>query len=175
MSQNDSPSNGKFSSSFAQTKDQLAESARRTAARVKEQAAEIAHQRKTGLADKIDSYRQSVDKTARDWEQDDPNLAWLTHEVSDRLGRASNYVRNTDFEQMHEDAAEVARSHPALFFGGLFLGGLVLGNLLKTGARTDTRAPRIAEPVPYPETEDVGPLRDESDTFPEAPASEMIK
>jgi len=174
MNQDKSPSAENVSNVLSDTKERL----RQTAAEVKEQAAKLARQRKSGLADQLDDYRETIEKKGEDIEQEDPNLAWLSQQVSGRLRRASDYVRSTDFETMREDAEVIARRNPALFFGGLFLGGLVIGNLLKASATPSATArPESAAPSPttYPENEDVVQPRDESAAWPAVPPSETIK
>ena len=174
MNQDESPSVENGLNTFSDAKERL----KQTAAQVKQQAEKLARQRKSGLADQIDDYRETIDQTADNIDREDPNLAWLSHQVSDRLRRASDYIRTTDFETIHNDAEDVARRHPALFFGGLFLGGMVIGNLLKASAiELPASRPRRAASLTgaYPENEDVVRPRDETAPWPAMPASEVIK
>lgn len=107
------------------------------ASRVKEQAASYAGQQKAGVADRLGGIGSAIHESARSLEQDDPNIAWLTHQVADRLESLGNYVRDRDFSQLRGDLEGVARRNPALFLSGLFVTGVVVGNLLKA-----TQAPR---------------------------------
>jgi hypothetical protein len=71
--------------------------------------------------------------TARSLEEQDPNIAWFTHRAADKIQGVADYVRSQDFRALRADAEDVARRHPAVFFGGLFLAGLMLGNVAKAG------------------------------------------
>ena len=44
-------------------------------------------------------------------------------------------MRNRDFATLRQDAEDMARRHPAVFFGGMFLAGLVVGNFVKASRR----------------------------------------
>ncbi len=178
MNQNEPFSSRDRTNVFSEVKQTIQRTARETADEVKEQAAALASQRKSGLADQIDEFSSEADKRAESWEERDPNIAWATHQVADRLKRASEYVRERDLAEIKKDAAELARRHPALFFGGLFLAGVVVGNLLKASA--DKAAPKALGYAPrskplYPVSEDVVAPRNEEAPWPEIPSSEAVK
>jgi hypothetical protein len=181
MNQDESSLAKNVSSTLSDAKQRLQQTAREAASTVKERASEVAHERKSGLADQLDDYRDAIDKRTGDLEQDDPNLAWLSHQVSNRLSRASDYLRSTDFDQMKADAEDIARRHPALFFGGLFLGGVILGNFLKATAEnasentSGTSLPTTPPATTYPESEDVVKPSEEAQSSQPVPPSEVIK
>jgi hypothetical protein len=62
----------------------------------------------------------------------------LTHRAAERLENVANYVRDRDFAALREDAASLARRHPAAFFGGMCVAGLVLGSVIRA-ARSASR------------------------------------
>ena len=134
------------SSTLAETKTKITQTAREaatkvksaaasTAARAKEEAQRIATEKKEFAAGKIGSYSSAIHDTARSLEENDPNIAWFTHRAADRLQGIADYMRNRDFTAFKYDAENMARRHPAAFFGGLFVAGLVLGNLVKASRR----------------------------------------
>ena len=106
-----------------------------TAARAKDEAQHIAAEKKEAAASRIDSYGSAIHESARSLEEQDPNIAWLTHRAAERLENIAGYVRTRDFAGLREDAESVARRHPAAFFGGMFVAGLVIGNLMKASGR----------------------------------------
>jgi uncharacterized phage infection (PIP) family protein YhgE len=114
-------------------------SATKTAAQVKDQAADLAQRGKDQTADKLDTYGQAVHETADGLEQEDPNLAWLSHQAADRLQKVSDFVRNRSFGELRKDAESLARRHPAAFFSGLFVAGLVAGTLIKASASAEAQ------------------------------------
>jgi hypothetical protein len=86
---------------------------------------------KDAAADRVGGYSSAIHESARALEQDDPNVAHFANQAADRIEEAADYIRNSDFARLRQDAEGVARRHPALFMGGMLLAGLVLGNLAK--------------------------------------------
>ncbi len=106
-----------------------------TAARARDEVQRVAAEKKSAAAERLGGYSSAIHESARSLEEQDPNLAWFTHRAADRLQGIADYVRDRDFQDLRHDAGDVARRHPALFFGGLFVAGLLVGNLLKASAR----------------------------------------
>ncbi len=106
-----------------------------TAARARDEVQRLAADKKSDAAERLGGYSSAIHESARSLEEKDPNLAWFTHRAADRLQGVADYVRDRDFQDLRHDAEDVARRHPALFFGGLFVAGLLVGNLLKASAR----------------------------------------
>lgn len=109
-----------------------------TVARAKDEAGRMAEQRKEQTADRVGGYGEALHESARSFENQDPNIAWFAHRMADRIQGAADYVRTSDFSRIRADTEDVARRHPAAFFGGLFVAGLVLGNVLKASRSTST-------------------------------------
>lgn len=133
-----SDSNG----TLAQAKQTITKTARDTAARIKSAATETASRAKTEAqrlasdtkettANRLGGYSSAFHESARSFEQQDPNIAWATHRIADRVDAIADYVRTRDLGEMKTDAENFARRHPVAFFGGLVIAGLVIGNLLK--------------------------------------------
>lgn len=168
----------KIKTATRDTVKQIKTAATDTAGRVKEQASEIVDQQKTGVADRIGSYSSAVHKTAESLEQNDPNIAWLTHQAADRLSGVADYIRGRDFTQLKSDAENLARRHPAAFFGGLFVAGLVVGNLLKATGRAavdSSNSNSGSDTDSYPRAESV-PAADipGEDPWPSEPRAESL-
>jgi|GEM_PF-1284469 len=172
----------KIKSATRETVNQIKTAASDTADRVKEQASEMVDQQRTGVADRIGGYSSAVHKTAESFEQNDPNIAWLTHQAADRLSGVAEYIRGRDFNQLKSDAENLARRHPAAFFGGLFVAGLVVGNLLKAtgraateGSGTNGNSNGSTDTTAYPHAESV-PEADVpgEDPWPSEPRAESI-
>jgi hypothetical protein len=126
----------------SETPGTLEQAKETTAARIKSAASEtvnrakvkgqtIATESKQRTADRIDGYGTAMRGSARAFERQDPNIAWVTNLIAERIERAASYVRNSDFDEMRRDGEEIARRHPVAFFGGMLVAGLVVGNLLK--------------------------------------------
>jgi hypothetical protein len=134
------------SDTLSDTKNRITQTARETAskvkgaasstaARAKEEAQRFAAEKKETTANRITSYSSAIHDTARSLEEQDPNIAWFTHRTADRLQSVADYVRNRDFAALRHDAEDMARRHPAMFFGGMFLAGLIVGNFVKASRR----------------------------------------
>jgi hypothetical protein len=110
---------------------QVKAAATQAASRIKEKAAKVAEDQKRGVAQRLGGVGSAIHESAKSLEQEDPNIAWATHQVADRIQGVADYVRSRDFEGLRSDAERWARRHPVAFLGGLFLAGLVVGNLVK--------------------------------------------
>jgi hypothetical protein len=147
---------GARSEETSTTSSSVAQAARETAAKVKTatsdtisrvagQAENLADRKKQEAAEHVDTYGSAVHETAKALEDQDPNIAWLTHQAADRLQRVASYVRERDFRGLREDAASLARRHPAAFFGGMCVAGLVLGSVLKASQRSTSNMSTTSE------------------------------
>ncbi|QYM79924.1 hypothetical protein K0B96_04715 [Horticoccus luteus] len=111
------------------------------ARQAKEQAAHLAEEQKDRAARHVGAYGSAMHSTAAQMENEDPNIAWVTHAVADRIQKAADYLRANDFSKLQSDLEGLARRNPIVFFGGLFVAGLVVGNLVTATAR-ETPKPR---------------------------------
>jgi hypothetical protein len=126
-----------IASTAKQATAKVGSAASEAASRVRETAEKLATEKKETVADRVGSYSSAIHESARSLEEQDPNIAWLTHRAAERLESVANYVRDRDFAGLREDAASLARRHPAAFFGGMCIAGLVLGSVIRA-ARTST-------------------------------------
>lgn len=122
-----------------------------TAVRAKEQAERVVTEKKDTAAERIGGYSSAIHDTARSLEEKDPNIAWFTHRAADRLQNIADYVREHRFSDLRHDAEDLARRHPAAFFGGMFLAGLVLGNVVKASQRKAASSEHDPEPANEPD------------------------
>lgn len=140
------PSAPEAGETLAETKTKLQEAAHDTAlkikdatasttAQAKEEAKRFVSETKHTTAKRIDDYGSAIHDSAKSLEEKDPNLAWFTHRAADRLQGIADYMRTHDFSELRHDAEDLARRHPAIFFGGMFLAGVVLGNVVKASRR----------------------------------------
>jgi hypothetical protein len=125
----------KISQTARETATKVKGAASTTALRAKEEAGRFVSEKKETTANRIGSYSSAIHDTARSLEEKDPNIAWFTHQAADRLQHVADYMRNRDFSALREDAEDLARRHPATFFGGMFLAGLIVGNIVKASRR----------------------------------------
>ncbi len=119
------------------TKQKIRRTADQAIDQTKQKVSAAASRGKEATADRLSDYETQLRDTARfAQEEEDPNIAHLANTAADRLQRAADYVRDTNFTQLRQDAADVARRHPSLFMGGMLLAGIVAGNLVKASVQT---------------------------------------
>lgn len=137
---------GTASGTLAQAKQTIARTAREAAsslksatadsrARVRGEAEKVVTEKRETAASKLGGYSSGLHDSARSFEERDPNIAHFTHRAADGIQRMADYVRSRDLAGLRDDAQDIARRHPAVFFGGLFFAGLVLGNVVKATRR----------------------------------------
>lgn len=149
-------------SSVAQTAQDAASKigtmASETAARAKASAGKIATERKDSAAERVEAYGSAIHDSAKSLEEKDPNIAWLTHQAADRLEGVASYMKTRDLRGLREDAENLARRHPAAFFGGMCIAGLVLGSVIRAGRSAASSQPAVSEfdDSDFP-TDDTGP------------------
>lgn len=143
--QSESVSSSDRSGSISGAKQKAAEAARSAAdqvkskasdsmSRAKGQAIDLVGDRKRQAADRLGRVSTAIHDSANTVEDDDPNIAYYTHRIADRLDSVAEYVRNHDLNGLMEDASGIARRHPTAFLGGMFVAGLLLGNMVKASA-----------------------------------------
>ena len=139
--------------SATESAQQLKHKVAETAAHLKDDAARMADERKREVAERITGYSSAIHDSAKNFENDDPNIAWVTHQAADRLQRVADYVRQRDFQQLKLDAENVARRHPAVLLGGTFVVGMLFGSLLRAGGSSLKEASDLDSDYDYnPET-----------------------
>lgn len=133
---------GETAGTITQAKQAITSTARDTAARIKSVASDTANRAKSEAqriasdtkettASRLGGYGSAIHESAKSFEEQDPNIAWATHRLADRVEGVAQYIRSSDLADLKSDAENFARRHPLAFFGGLLIGGLVIGNLLK--------------------------------------------
>lgn len=116
---------------------QIKSAASETASRARSEAERMMTDKRDEAANRIGRYSSAIHESARSLENEDPNIAWFTHQAADRLDRVAEYVRSCNYSSVCHDVEDVARRHPALFFGGMFALGLVAGNMMKASRRSE--------------------------------------
>ena len=138
-------------SSVGQTaKAKIGSVATEAASKVKEGAEKLVSDKKESVADRVGAYGAAFHDSAKSFEQQDPNIAWLTHRAAEKLEGVANYVRDRDFTGLRDDAADLARRHPAAFFGGMCVAGLVLGSVIRAARSASQESDYESDESDYP-------------------------
>ena len=122
------------------TASKIGSAASETASRVRESAEKMVSDRKDSAADRVGAYSSAIHESARSLEEQDPNIAWLTHRAAEKLESVASYMRTRDFRGLRDDAESLARRHPAAFLGGMCVAGLVLGSVIRAARQASSQS-----------------------------------
>jgi hypothetical protein len=96
--------------------------------------------RKTEAADELSKVGTAIRQAAEKLnESDRSGLGQYAESAADGMERAARYLEKSNFDDLVQDAARVARRNPSLFLGGVFLAGLAAGRFVKAA---NTASPR---------------------------------
>jgi hypothetical protein len=136
-----------------EAKDKFKAKTKEMATQARERGEEYVRENKERAAERIGSVGKSIRQTAdRLEEEKDPNIAHYTRLVADKLEGAANYIRQRDLGQLKRDGEDLARQHPAVFFGGMFVAGLAAARFLKASAEREN-TPASSEDISGTEEE----------------------
>jgi hypothetical protein len=124
----------------------LKDTAQTAAEAVRQQAAQFAEDvghelSKTSEAQKargVEAIRQvarAIDSAGEELESQSPQIARTVHEAARRVDGLSDSLSNRNINDLIDSASQLARSQPALFFGGSIAAGFALARFLKSSAR----------------------------------------
>jgi hypothetical protein len=82
-------------------------------------------------ADVLGQVSQAIRQSGEQMRSDQPQIASFADTAAEQVDRASQYLRQTDFQGLVRGAEDFARRQPAVFFGGAFALGLVASRFLK--------------------------------------------
>ncbi len=88
---------------------------------------------RTRAAETLGSFAQALSRSGQQLRSENQGaLSEFVERAGDQLRRASDYLRNTDVDELTRNTEDLARRQPALFLGGVFAIGVVAGRLLKS-------------------------------------------
>lgn len=98
------------------------------------EARRIAGDQKEAGAATIGQAAGAVHGAARSFESEMPQVANYIHDAATRLEDVASHLRNRNVDELVHDLGHLARSQPALVFGGAMLAGFALTRFLKSTA-----------------------------------------
>ena len=91
---------------------------------------------KEKLAEIVQQYGQAAKAASQNLHQESHDaLAQRAEEISSRLDRAANYLRERELSELYYDAEHFTRRRPELVFGMMFAAGLLAARFLKASNR----------------------------------------
>ena len=82
-------------------------------------------------ADVLGQVSQAIRRSGDELRSDQPQIASFADTAAEQVDRASQYLRQTDFQGVVRGAEDFARRQPAVFLGGALALGLVASRFLK--------------------------------------------
>jgi hypothetical protein len=115
-----------------QARQQAGELTNRGSERVKSQLANQKHE----ASQRLMPIKTALQETAQQLrKQDQGSVAQYADKAADQVERFSGYLRETDVDQLLDEARNFARSRPALFLGGAAALGLFGTRFLKSSSQ----------------------------------------
>ena len=101
---------------------------------IKDQALRNAEQQKDAGADRIGGVAKVAHGVARELEDEFPLGAAYVHEAAAQLEAGATKLRESRIEDLVKGVGRMARTQPAVFFGGAMLAGVLLSRFLKSSS-----------------------------------------
>jgi len=102
---------------------------------LKQRAATLADDRRTGAAERGSSISRALHgaaDTLRD--SGEPQLSSWVHQAAGQVERVVGYLEGKHADGMANDLENLARQNPALFLGGTYIAGLAFGRFLRASS-----------------------------------------
>ena len=130
------PAGSSMKQSVQQATEKLKTKATEVTSSASQKGQEYADKTRQTAADKLEHVSSSVRQTTEKLQQEDPNIAHYTRICADKLQDAANYIRGRNVSELKQDAEELARRHPAVFYGGMFVLGMAAARFLKASVES---------------------------------------
>jgi hypothetical protein len=118
--------------------DQARDKAQQLAGQAKERVESGVSQGKTRAADTLGSVAQTLRQSTQQLrDQNRAGAGQYIERAADQVQRFSDYLRNTEVDEIVDSVERVARRQPALFLGGAFVLGLAGARFFKSSRRRE--------------------------------------
>jgi hypothetical protein len=105
------------------------------AADIGQEAQKTASELKARGSDAIKVYAHAAHAAASDLEEQSPGIAERVRAAANSVDQFSEKIKNRDIENLIHELRDVARSQPALFFGGAVAAGFAFARFMKSSER----------------------------------------
>ncbi|HLS82102.1 MAG TPA: hypothetical protein VK025_11930 [Steroidobacter sp.] len=119
-------------------------SARGLAQRLKEDSRQQIESRKRSAADQIDEIAHALGRAGEQLEHQ-PTLAAYTEQFAHAVSNVAARIREGSFEELVDDARQLARRNPGMFILGSFAAGVTLARFLKASSESSHGAEYSAQ------------------------------
>jgi hypothetical protein len=112
----------------------VGEQAQAFAADIGHELSRKAEDQKSRGIDAMRAFAGAVNTAAQQLEQQSPQVARHVREAAERLQGLSANIEGRNLNELMRGAADMARSHPTMFFAGAIAAGFALSRFLKSSA-----------------------------------------
>jgi hypothetical protein len=119
--------------------EQVADKAMSLKSQVKQKAFAAVDDQKAGLADHIDDFAQSLQKSGEQFQGKQAFIASAIERGASELSGVANMFRDKDMSDLLGDIRAFAARQPALFVGALFVAGFAVARMGKLVVADTTR------------------------------------
>jgi len=124
----------------------LADKATEAAEQARRQGEKAIHEQKSKVSENVSRYSSVVRGVAEKFrEEENTQIAGYADQMADQLDRLAGYLSWRDMNGLLNDAQDMARRRPDVFYGGMFVAGLALSRFLKA-SRPEHRGRDHREP-----------------------------
>jgi hypothetical protein len=146
MSQTAKAVQGEAGTVAASLTGDLKDAAKTTKRAVQQQASEFmgqvgheltktAEEQKVHGVEAIEGFAHAINTAAAELERQSPRVAQYVRDAANKIEELSGNIRSRNVNELLHAATDLARSHPALFFGGAVAAGFALSRFLKSSAQ----------------------------------------
>jgi hypothetical protein len=151
----------------------LKEAAKTTKRAVQEQASDFmgqvghelsktAEDQKLHGVEALEGFTHAINTAAAELEHQSPLVARYVRDAAGKIEEFSGNIRNRNVNELLQAATDLARSQPALFFGGAVVAGFALSRFLKSSGKHTSSAQSSYKPsssTPSPGSQSSYPTR----------------
>ena len=112
-----------------------------TVSKVQDEVESVLSQQKSAGADYIGSIAKATERAAGEFAESMPQAAQYIRKASGHIEDVANIVRTRDVRELVGEVEKMARSQPALFFGGAVVLGFAALRFLKSSAPEQAQIP----------------------------------
>ncbi|MEN6465841.1 MAG: hypothetical protein ABFD62_11730 [Syntrophaceae bacterium] len=104
--------------------------------RIWSEAKNLANNRKTQASESLEGLARALRNTGQQFQQENkPGLAHYSDQAAGKVENLSQYLRNTDVEDLLRSAEGLARRQPVMVIAGAFIAGIFLARMLRSSVQ----------------------------------------
>ncbi len=104
--------------------------------RIWSEAKNLANSRKEQASESLEGLARALRNTEQQFHQENkPGLAHYTEKAAGKVENLSQYLKNTDVEDLLRSAESLAKRQPVMVIAGAFIAGIFLARMIRSSAQ----------------------------------------